>query len=207
MKLRRRLVAASLLLAVESMVLALLVTESVTGALAAAGLTCLSLWLHLALHEGGHLAAAELLRLPVVAVHIAPFNGWRNEVSVRPSASMPALPLRMALFYLAGPVANLGAATALAVAATHTGTASTRLALFSAAFVGALLGLGNLVPGRSARSDGRNLARWIGAPAAARAGLRAYYQEEAVRALRVTARAGGDGRRAGGQTPSAERSR
>ncbi|MFJ1543002.1 hypothetical protein ACIODS_31130 [Micromonospora chalcea] len=181
MKLRRRLVAASLLLAVETTVLALLVTESVTGALAAAGLTCLALWLHLALHEGGHLAAAKLLRLPVVAVHIAPFTGWRNEVSVRPSASMPALPLRMALFHLGGPLANLGAATALVVAATHTGPASMRLALFGAAFVGALLGLGNLVPGRSPRSDGRNLLRWLGAPAAARAGLRAYYHQDVRR--------------------------
>lgn len=181
MKVRRRLVAASLLLAVETMVLALLVTESVTSAIAAAGLTCLSLWLHLALHEGGHLVAAKLLRLPVVAVHIAPFTGWRYEVSVRPSASMPALPLRMALFHLGGPVANLGAAAVLAVAATHTGTASTRLALYGAAFVGALLGLGNLVPGSSPRSDGRNLLRWIGTPAAARAALRAYYHQEVRR--------------------------
>ncbi|MEU7796645.1 hypothetical protein AB0B11_24765 [Micromonospora tulbaghiae] len=198
MKLRRRLVAVPLLLAVEATAFALLVTESVTGAIIAAGLTCLSLWLHLVLHECGHLVVAKLLGLPVVAVRIAPFNGWRNEVSVRPSPSTTALPLRMVLFYLGGPLANLCAATALVVASGYTGTALTRLTLFGAAFVGALLGLTNLVPGRSTRSDGHNLLRWLRAPAAARDALRAgYYQEEVVRALRAVVRAGGVVHRAG----------
>ncbi|WP_435055563.1 hypothetical protein [Micromonospora aurantiaca (nom. illeg.)] len=184
MKLRRRLVAVSLLLAVEATAFALLVTESVMDAIVAAGLTCVSLWLHLVLHECGHLVVAKLLRLPVIAVRVAPFNGWRNEVSVRPSPSMTALPLRMVLFYLGGPLANLCAATALVVASASTGTALTRLTLLGAAFVGALLGLTNLVPGRSTHSDGHNLLRWLRAPAAAREGLRAgYYQEEVVRAL------------------------
>ncbi|MEU0080893.1 hypothetical protein ABZY58_23595 [Micromonospora tulbaghiae] len=191
MKIRRRLVAVSLLLAVEAAAFALLVTESLTDAIVAAGLTCLSLWLHLVLHECGHLVVAKLLGLPVVAVRVAPFNGWRNEVSVRPSPSTAALPLRMVLFYLGGPLANLSAATALVVAAGHASTALTRLTLFGAAFVGALLGLTNLVPGRSTRSDGQNLLRWLRAPAAAREALRAgYYQEEVVRALRAVARAG-----------------
>lgn len=182
-----------LLLAVETTAFALLVTESVTGAIAAAGLTCVSLWLHLVLHECGHLVAAKLLRLPVVAVRVAPFNGWRNEVSVRPSPSMRALPLRMVLFYAGGPLANLCAATALVVVSTSTGTALTRLTLLGAAFVGALLGLTNLLlPGRSTCSDGQNLLRWLRAPAAARDGLRAgYYQEEVVRAVRAVARVGG----------------
>ncbi|RBJ07239.1 hypothetical protein DRA43_08940 [Micromonospora provocatoris] len=191
MKIRRRLVAVSLLLAVEAAAFALLVTESLTDAIVAAGLTCLSLWLHLVLHECGHLVVAKLLGLPVVAVRVAPFNGWRNEVAVRPSPSTAALPLRMVLFYLGGPLANLSAATALVVAAGHASTALTRLTLFGAAFVGALLGLTNLVPGRSTRSDGQNLLRWLRAPAAAREALRAgYYQEEVVRALRAVARAG-----------------
>ncbi|MGX1617673.1 hypothetical protein ACWIF8_27645 [Micromonospora chalcea] len=182
----------------EATAFALLVTESVTGAIVAAGLTCLSLWLHLVLHECGHLVVAKLLGLPVIAVRIAPFNGWRNEVSVRPSPSMTALPLRMVLFYLGGPLTNLCAAAALVVASASTGTALTRSALLGAAFVGALLGVANLVPGRSTRSDGHNLLRWLRAPAAARDGLRAgYYQEEVVRALRAVARAGGDVHRVG----------
>ena len=110
---RRRLVAASVLLALEALAFALFVTESVTGAIAAVGFTCLSVWVHVVLHECGHLVVAKLLRLPVIAVRVAPFNGWRNEVSVRPSPSMTALPLRMVLFYLGGPLANLCAATAL----------------------------------------------------------------------------------------------
>ncbi|MFD6261380.1 hypothetical protein ACFWFK_09615 [Micromonospora chalcea] len=188
----------SLFLAVEATAFALLVTESVTGAIVAAGLTCLSLWLHLVLHECGHLVVAKLLGLPVIAVRIAPFNGWRNEVSVRPSPSMTALPLRMVLFYLGGPLTNLCAAAALVVASASTGTALTRSTLLGAAFVGALLGVTNLVPGRSTRSDGHNLLRWLRAPAAARDGLRAgYYQEEVVRALRAVARAGGDVHRVG----------
>ncbi|MBO4142569.1 hypothetical protein J5U46_20695 [Micromonospora tulbaghiae] len=198
MKLRRRLVAVCLLLALEAAAFALLVTESVTGAIVAAGLTCVSLWLHLVLHECGHLVVAKLLGLPVVAVRIAPFNGWRNEVSVRPSPSTAALPLRMVLFYLGGPLANLSAATALVVASGYTGTALTRLTLLGAAFVGALLALTNLVPGRATRSDGQNLFRWLRALAAAREGLGAgYYQEEVVRALRAVARVAGDVHRVG----------
>ncbi len=188
----------SLLLAVEAAAFALLVTESVTGAIAAAGLTCVSLWLHLVLHECGHLVVAKLLRLPVVAVRIAPFNGWRNEVSVRPAPSMTALPLRMVLFYLGGPLTNLCAATALVVASGSTSTALTRSTLLGAAFVGALLALTNLVPGRSTGSDGHHLLRWLRAPAATREGLRAgYYQEEVVSALGAVARAVNDAHRVG----------
>ena len=198
MKLRRRLVAVSLLLAVEATAFALLVTESVMDAIVAAGLTCVSLWLHLVLHECGHLVVAKLLRLPVIAVRVAPFNGWRNEVSVRPSPAMTAVTQRVVVVYLGGPLANLCAATALVVASASTGTALSRLTLLGAAFVGALLGLTNLVPGRSTHSDGHNLLRWLRAPAAAREGLRAgYYQEEVVRALRAVARAGGDVHRVG----------
>ncbi|MFG3302993.1 hypothetical protein [Micromonospora chersina] len=182
----RRLVAAAVLLVLEAVAFALFVTESVTGAIAAVGFTCLSLWVHVVLHECGHLVAAKLLRLPVIAVRIAPFAGWRNEVAVRPAPSATALPLRMVLFYLAGPTANLSAATGLAAAGASTSTPSTRLALLGAALVAALLGLVNLIPGTSPRSDGRNLLRWLSAPAAIRAGLRAaYYQEEISRALRA----------------------
>ncbi|MET7806983.1 hypothetical protein [Micromonospora chersina] len=183
---RRRLLVASVLLTLEALVFALVVTESVTGAIAAVGFTCLSVWVHVVLHECGHLVMAKLLRLPVIAVRIAPFTGWRNEVAVRPAPSMAALPLRMVLFYLGGPMANLCAATALAAAGASTGTPLTRLALLGAALVAALLGVLNLVPGTSPRSDGRNLLRWLSAPTATRAGLRAaYYQEEISRTLRA----------------------
>ncbi|MFG1659899.1 hypothetical protein ACGFIY_25520 [Micromonospora chersina] len=183
---RRRLVVASVLLALEAVAFALFVTESVTGAIAAVGFTCLSVWVHVVLHECGHLVAAKLLCLPVVAVRIAPFSGWRNEVAVRPAPSATALPLRMVLFYLGGPMANLCAATALAAAGASTGTPLTRLALLGAALVAALLGVLNLVPWTSPRSDGRNLLRWLSAPTGSRAGLRAaYYQEEIGRTLRA----------------------
>ncbi|MFG3603074.1 hypothetical protein [Micromonospora chersina] len=183
---RRRLVVASVLLALEALAFALVVTESVTGAIVAVGVTCLSVWVHVVLHECGHLVAAKLLRLPVVAVRIAPFTGWRNEVAVRPVPSATALPLRMVLFYLGGPVANLCAAGVLAVAGASTSTPLTRLALLGAAVVAALLGVLNLIPGTSPRSDGRNLLRWLSAPTATRAGLRAAYcQEEISRTLRA----------------------
>ncbi|MCW3820267.1 hypothetical protein ONA91_38140 [Micromonospora sp. DR5-3] len=186
---RRRLVAAFILLLLEAVAFALLVTESVTGAIAAAGITCVSLWVHLVLHECGHLVMAKLLRLPIIAVRIAPFTGWRSEVWVRPTPSTTALPLRMVLFYLGGPIANLCTATVLGTATASTSTPLTRAALLGAAFVAALLGVANLIPGISPRSDGRNLLRWLFAPTASRAALQAgYYQEEVSRTLRTIAR-------------------
>jgi len=186
---RRRLVAASILLVLEAVAFALFVTESVTGAIVAVGLTCVSLWVHLVLHECGHLVVARLLRLPVIAVRIAPFTGWKNAVSTRPAPQGTALPLRMVLFYLGGPMTNLCTATVLATAAALTSTATTRLALFGAALVAAMLGVVNLIPGISPRSDGRNLLRWLLAPTASRAALRAgHYQEEVSRTLRTIAR-------------------
>ncbi|MCW3842123.1 hypothetical protein ONA70_18655 [Micromonospora yasonensis] len=186
---RRRLVAASILLLLEAVAFALLVTESVTGALAAAGFTCVSLWAHLVLHEFGHLIVAKLLRLPVIAVRIAPFTGWRNEVWIRPAPSATALPLRMVLFYLGGPMTNLLTAAVLGTATASTSTPLTRAALLGAALVAALLGMANLIPGKSPRSDGRNLLRWLFAPTATRAALQAgYYQEEVTRTLQTIAR-------------------
>lgn len=186
---RRRLVAASILLVSEAVALVLFVTESVTGAVIAVGFTCVSFWVHVVLHECGHLVAAKLLRLPVIAVRIAPFSGWRSEVSVRPAPSATALPLRMVLFYLGGPMANLCTATVLGIATALPSTALTRVALLGAALSAVLLGVVNLIPGTSPRSDGRNLLRWLMAPTATRAALRAgYYQEEVTRTLRAIAR-------------------
>ncbi|MBM7492669.1 Zn-dependent protease [Micromonospora luteifusca] len=195
---RRRLVVASILLVLEAVFFALFVTESLTGAIVAVGLTCLSLWLHVVLHECGHLVVAKLLHLPVVAVRIVPFTGWRSEVWVRPAPSATALPLRMVLFYLGGPMTNLCTATALGAATTLLGTPLTRVAVIGAAIVGALLGLVNLVPWTSPHSDGRNLLRWLLAPTATTAVLRAaYYQEEIARALRTLSHGEVDGGRPG----------
>ncbi|SCF17014.1 Peptidase family M50 [Micromonospora coriariae] len=182
---RRRLVVASVLLVLEAVAFGLFVTESATGAIAAVGITCVSLWVHIVLHECGHLVVAKLLRLPVTAVRIAPFGGWRNEVSVRPSPSATALPLRMVLFYFGGPLANLCTATALATAAGLTSSALARLALFGAALFAVLLGVVNLIPGTSPHNDGRNLLRWLLAPTATRAALRAGYHQESVAVMQA----------------------
>ncbi|MET7969465.1 hypothetical protein [Micromonospora sp. NPDC005305] len=185
---RRRLVVACVLLVLEAVAFALFVAESVAGAIVAVGFTCVSLWVHIVLHECGHLVAAKLLRLPVVAVRIAPFTGRRSEVWVRPTPTATALPLRMVLFYLGGSMANLCAAAVLGAATTLPSTALTRVVLLGAALVGALLGVVNLVPGTSPRSDGRNLLRWLSSPTATRAALRAgYYQDEVRRTLRAMA--------------------
>jgi hypothetical protein len=186
---RRRLVVASVLLVSEAVAFALFVTESVTGAIAAVGFTCVSLWVHIVLHECGHLVVAKLVRLPVIAVRVAPFTGWRSEVWVRPTPTATALPLRLVSFYLGGPMVNLCTAAVLGTAAALTSTAFTRVVLLGAALVGGLLGVVNLIPGVSPRSDGRNLLRWVSAPTVARAVLRAgYYQEEVSRTLRTIAR-------------------
>ncbi|WP_433552861.1 hypothetical protein ACQP08_05485 [Micromonospora zamorensis] len=182
----RRLVVASILLVLEGVAFALLVTESVIGAIAAVGITCLACWLHLILHECGHLVVAKLLRLQVISVRIAPFNGWRNEVSVRPAPSTTALPLRMVLFYLGGPLANLCTAAVLVALTTLTSTPMTRVALIGTALFAVLLGLINLIPPSSPHSDGRNLLRWLLRPTATTAALLgAYYQEEISRTLRT----------------------
>lgn len=181
---RRRLVGTSVLLVLEATGLALLASESVTGAIVAVAVTCVSWWLHLILHECGHLVAARLLGLPVVAVRIAPFTGWRNAVSIRPAPQATALPLRMALFYLGGPMTNLCTAVLLGAAAALPSTATARIALLGAGLAAALLGVANLVPGSSPGSDGRSLLRWIFTPTATRAALRlGQYWAEVSRAI------------------------
>ncbi|WP_204006947.1 hypothetical protein [Virgisporangium aurantiacum] len=185
---RWQLACAAAFLTLVAVGFALLVTESAAGAVVAAGAVWLSLWVHLALHEGAHLVTALAVRVPVVAVRIAPFGGWRNEVLTRPSPAATALPARMALVHLAGPVANLGTAAVLAVVASWPGPATTRLALIVAAAVAGLLGLGNLIPGSTPPNDGSKILRWLSRPASAeiRAGLRMIqFQEEISRTLRA----------------------
>ncbi|GAA2188768.1 hypothetical protein GCM10009848_31150 [Micromonospora lupini] len=203
---RRRLAAASILLVVEAALFALLVTESPAGAVVAVGITCLSFWVHLVLHECGHLVAATLLRLEVVAVRIAPFTGWRNHVSIRPAPSATALPLRMVLFYLSGPVVNLCTATVLGAATALTSTTVTDVALLGAALLAALLGVVNLVP--AVHSDGRNLLSWLMTPTATSAVLRAaHYQEEIYRTLRAISHGEADGGRLGDPVRDADEPR
>lgn len=185
---RWQLICAAAFLTLLAVGFALLVTESATGAVVAAGAVWLSLWVHLALHEGAHLVTALAVRVPVVAVRIAPFGGWRNEVLTRPSPSATALPARMALVHLAGPAANLGTAAVLGVVASSPGPATTRLALIVAAAVAVLLGLGNLIPGSAQPTDGTKILRWLSRSTAAelRVGLRAIqFQEEISRTLRA----------------------
>ena len=183
---RWQLFCAAAFLTLVAVGFALLVTESAAGAVVAAGAVWLSLWVHLVLHEGAHLVTALAVRVPVVAVRIAPFGGWRNEVLTRPSPSATALPARMALILLAGPAANLGAAAVLGVAAAAPGSAAVRVALIVAAAVGVLLGVGNLHPGPSTPTDGGKLLHWLFRSAELRAGLRLiHFQEEVSRTLRA----------------------
>jgi Zn-dependent protease len=197
--LRRHVVAgvfAGVFLVVDAVVCALLVTESVTRAFIVVGLACMSLWVHIVLHECGHLIMALLLRLPVVAVRIAPFTGWRSAVLVQPVPSATALPLRMVLLHLGGPMTNLVTAGVLGAAAAWTGTTSDtllmRVALLAAAFVAALLAVVNLIPGLDPHSDASNVRRWLLAPTSARAALRAGYLLGEV-SRKVPTIAGGEG--------------
>jgi hypothetical protein len=183
---RWQLVSAAVLLTLVAVGFALLVTESAAGAAVAAGAVWLSLWAHLALHEGAHLVAALLLRIPVVAVRVAPFGGWRNEVVTRPSPSASGLPVRMVLVHLAGPLANLGTAAALGVWAVAPGPASVRVALFVAAAVAVMLGLGNLVPWHLPPTDGTKAVLWLARSEEIRAQIRLiHFQEEVSRTLRA----------------------
>jgi Zn-dependent protease len=187
---RWQLLTAAVLLTLVAVGFALLVTESAAGAVVAAAAVWLSLWAHLALHEGAHLVAALAVRIPVVAVRIAPFGGWRNEVLTRPSPEATALPARMAVVCLAGPAANLGTAAVLGVVAAvlpaAPGSAMTRMAMIVAAGVAVLLGLGNLIPGTVPPTDGGKVLRWLFNPAELRVGLDVIgFQEEVSRTLRA----------------------
>ncbi|GAA1042276.1 hypothetical protein GCM10009557_67890 [Virgisporangium ochraceum] len=162
---------------------ALLATESVAVAVVAAVALWASVWVNIVLHEFGHLGAALLMRVPVVAVRIMPFTGWRNEVLVRPSPSASALRARMVVVYLGGALANL--ATAVGVASVvNRFPLVIQLVLVEAFLVAVLLGVLNLMSG--ATHDGTLLWLWLAMPAEVREWLReARFREEVNRTLRL----------------------
>lgn len=173
-------------LLVEAVGFSLLVTESLAASVTVVVVTVASMWGHVVLHECGHVVAALALRVPVVAVRIVPFTGWRrNEVEVVRSPSMPAVRTRMVLLAAAGPVTNLCTAAALVVAGNAAGPPTTRLALYGAAVSGALLGVVNLIPKLGPRTDGTQILYWLVRPAEMRAALRAVaFQAEVGRIVR-----------------------
>jgi hypothetical protein len=93
----------------------------------------------------------------------------------------------------AGPAANLGTAAALTVAANATDPLTARLALYGAALTATLLGVVNLIPASSPRSDGAQLFHWLLRPALMRAALAAaHFQDEVGRMLRTIVTPEGD---------------
>jgi hypothetical protein len=158
----RQIVTAVVFLTVLAAAFALLATESVPVAVVVAVALWASVWVNVVLHELGHLAAALLARVPVVAVRIAPFTGWRNEVLVRPSPSDPAV---------------------LALAVPRF-TIATQIVLVEASCVALLLGGLNLVPASS--HDGTWLRLWLTRPTEVREGLwAARFRAEVSRIVRL----------------------
>lgn len=130
--------------------------------------------LFLVLHECGHLLAAKLLRLPVVDIRIRP--GGRSYVRVRPGPSWPALPVRMTVFFLAGPATDLALTAGLFAGAAAAGWGVALNCLIASGLAGAVFGVGNLVPHRprgGIRSDGGNVLLWVFRPARQRAAIAA----------------------------------
>lgn len=126
----------------------------------------------LVLHEGGHLAAALALRLRVTGVRMRP----RSYVRVGPDLAAPALPVRLVVFYLAGPVVDLALAAALSRAAFVAESDLLGRCLLVCALAGVLSGVGNLWPRRppaGLHTDGSNAFRWAFRPGREMAALRA----------------------------------
>ncbi len=160
--------------------------DGVASTLVMAGLLLLSLWLHIVLHEGGHAIAGVARRMRVWAIGIGPWRlehspaGWRwrhgghvrgigGFVMLLPRAGEAASRLDSIVHVLGGPLANLVAALAAALAASALdgGNAAAVLNVFAVA--GVMLGVVNLLPFHVAgwRTDGLNLLDLVrGAPAA-----------------------------------------
>ena len=157
--------------------------------LAAAALFLVSVWLHLLIHEGGHVIAGLSRRMHLFAIGIGPLRlerslaGWSWRWSRRiagiggfavlsPTSARTPRAMDTAIFVLGGPLANLLAAgTAWLVAQSESGpVANVALGLF--AVTGAAIGVVNLLPFRSGgwRSDGLTLIQLWRRPEEVRAG-------------------------------------
>lgn len=121
-------------------------------------------FLHLVVHEAGHLLAALLTRLRVTGVRIS----WSRHSVVLVVPAGQALPLRMALFTLAGPLANLAGAALAWHLWRQPLPPPVRVVAASAAVLGVLVAAVNLLPFRLGMSgpdpDGLNLLRWAFRP-------------------------------------------
>ena len=141
------------------------------------------LFLHVVVHELGHLMAAGLLRLRVVGVRIwglrfgaprsAPANS-NGHVTVALGLARRWVPFRMTVVLLAGPAANVAvAALTTTVAANRSASTELRVGAVGATVAGFYLAIGNLLPRRPtsglATTDGRKALRWIFRPARERA--------------------------------------
>jgi len=158
---------------------------------------------HILAHEVGHLTTAFLLRLPVTEFSAGgdqwtPGRTW-GRVTVRlglggtvhriRTAPMPdgrLLPIRMVAMIVSGPVANLALAAVAVLVSRRAGLPiAGRAALLEGAVVGALIGLGNLVPyrpGPGRLSDGANALHWILRPGRSRGAVAKNRDIDRVRA-------------------------
>lgn len=133
-----------------------------------------------AIHEWGHFLAARLQGMRVLSVRLGALlwqarrRGWhwRWHRVAGPAGVVSAIPRpgqllrrRYLILYAAGPVANLIAAAAMAVAATLTGHSVAALLLQVLVVWNLVIALGNLLPIASPFiSDGRHLLYWLGRP-------------------------------------------
>ncbi len=158
---------------------------AIIGMIMAAGVV------HLVIHEGGHLLAALLTGLPVTRARITVRSGRQSMVMVRPEPSWPALAVRMVVFALGGPLANLGAAALTYQFAVGSFPVLVRYALGVTTLTGIAFGLVNLLPYRlpsGLRSDGLLALRWALHSAGARAELdRGQRAEGRIKAYRAIA--------------------
>ncbi|WP_433360486.1 hypothetical protein ACQPZX_26815 [Actinoplanes sp. CA-142083] len=117
-------------------------------------------------HEGGHLLAALLLRMPVAGVRIRFPDASFVRVSLPPAARAPRL--RFVLLHLAGPLVNIALAYGLYRYAVRDDISDlTRSCALTVAFLSIVMGIGNLLPHRDRsglHSDGAQIWRWIAQP-------------------------------------------
>jgi Zn-dependent protease len=140
-------------------------------------LYAIDFWLAALVHEAGHAIAARSFKWKISYIAIFPvsyrmstkrFSLWgRSSGDIGGVVAITAMPgktkLRSAIFYAAGPVANLLLA-AIAIVLAIASSPSMGDVIGSLAMMSLLLGIGNLLPWRSrdgAKSDGAALLSLI----------------------------------------------